>query len=101
MSGLRNAWRKTKLAGVSMLALALVLLPASFFDDGRSLCLFTALSGYRCYACGMTRALMHLIHLDVAAAWRYNPLSFVVLPLLLFVTGRWYVREVRWLLGCK
>lgn len=84
-----------------MLALALVLLPASFFDDGRSLCLFTALSGYRCYACGMTRALMHLIHLDVAAAWRYNPLSFVVLPLLLFVTGRWYVREVRWLLGCK
>jgi hypothetical protein len=49
----------------------------------------------RPYSSGMMRALSSLLHLDVEAAWRFNPLAFVVLPLLLFMVMlngyRWHV----------
>jgi hypothetical protein len=35
-----------------------------------------------CYACGMTRACMHLIHFEFVDAYFYNPLAFIVVPLL-------------------
>jgi len=55
-------------------------MPADFFDTGTPVCLFTRLSGYSCYGCGMTRAMMHLLHLNFAIAWNYNKLSFIVFP---------------------
>jgi hypothetical protein len=58
----------------------LFLLPIDFFDSGQSVCLSVLLLDIECYGCGMTRALMHLIHFDFATAWSYNKLSFVVLP---------------------
>jgi hypothetical protein len=33
----------------------------------------------------MTRACMHLIHLDLAGALGYNKLAFIVLPILCFL----------------
>jgi hypothetical protein len=77
--------RKFYIAKASVLAifpLVLLVLPAHFFDHGTDICLFTLLSGYSCWGCGITRACMHLIHLDFAAASNYNKLSFVVLPIL-------------------
>ena len=35
-----------------------------------------------CYACGMTRAVMHMVHLDFKGAWEFNKLSFIVVPML-------------------
>jgi Protein of unknown function (DUF2752) len=60
----------------------LLLLPASYFDKGKSVCLSKLLSGYECYACGLTRATMHFIHFDFTKAWEYNKLVFIVVPLL-------------------
>lgn len=60
----------------------LVLLPADYFDKGESICLSKTLAGMECYACGMTRGIMHLIHFDFEQAWGFNKLSFIVLPLL-------------------
>lgn len=62
--------------------LVLLLLPVTFFDNDTDICLFTILSGYNCWGCGMTRACMHLIHLDLAGALSYNKLAFIVLPIL-------------------
>lgn len=63
----------------------LFLLPSDFFDSGQSMCLSVFLLDVECYGCGMTRALMHLIHLDFSVAWAYNKLSFVVLPALFWL----------------
>jgi hypothetical protein len=63
----------------------LICLPASFFDKGQTICLITLLTNQHCYACGMTRAIMHLIHLDTDTAFAYNMLSFIVLPLLIIL----------------
>jgi len=60
----------------------LILLPANFFDEGQSICLSVQLFGKECYACGLTRSIMHLIHLDFREAIFYNPLGLIVMPII-------------------
>jgi hypothetical protein len=83
----RNKKIKLKFYGLlfflSGLGLTLLLLPADFFDQGQSICISVLLLDKECYGCGMTRAVQHLIHFDFNAAWQYNKLSFVVLPLFI------------------
>ena len=59
----------------------LMILPVDYFDEGQSICLSVLLADTKCYACGMTRGIQHLIHGDFAGAWSYNKLSFLVFPL--------------------
>ncbi len=63
----------------------LLLLPANYFDSGDSICLSVLLLDMECYACGMTRAIMHIIHFDFIIAWEYNSIAFIVFPLLVYV----------------
>ena len=78
----------------------LVFLPANYFDSGSSVCLSVQLLGKECYACGMTRGIMHLVHLNFAEAAQYNILSFIVLPLvivmyLLEVKKMWFDKRIK------
>src|SRR5258706_8063077 len=43
-------------------------------------CVFHALTGLQCPGCGTTRALHHLLHGDVAGAFRLHALLFVAVP---------------------
>jgi hypothetical protein len=62
---------------------ALLFFPKDYFDHGKfSVCLSKSLAGIECYACGLTRAVMHFIHLDFEAAWMFNKISFIVVPML-------------------
>jgi hypothetical protein len=45
-------------------------------------CIFHALTGLQCPGCGSTRALYHLLHGDVAGAFRLNQLFFALVPFL-------------------
>jgi hypothetical protein len=62
--------------------IVLLLLPATYFDKGHSICLITLVSGQECYGCGMTRSVMHMIHFDFSTAWNYNKIAFIVFPIL-------------------
>ena len=73
------------LAVLLILPVVLILLPADFFDKGRSVCLSVLLFDQTCYGCGMTRAIQHLIHFDISAAASFNKISFIALPVVLFV----------------
>lgn len=57
-------------------------MPADYFDSGDTICIYNNLISIDCPGCGLTRGLMHLIHLDMEAAWSFSPLSFVVGPVL-------------------
>jgi hypothetical protein len=91
----------TKTSGYVLLPLVLLLLPADFFDQGQSLCLSKLLAGIECQGCGMTRAIMHLIHLDVAGAAGFNKLCFIVFPVLSFLWAQWFIKDYKRLLQLK
>jgi hypothetical protein len=69
-----------------------MILPIDYFDKGESLCLSVRLFNTECLGCGLTRAIMHLLHFDFETAWNYNKLSVFILPLLmmfwLYVLGK-------------
>lgn len=48
-------------------------------------CPFLTLTGYKCPGCGTLRAIHSLLHLKFAAAWHFNPLLVVAIPILLGV----------------
>lgn len=50
-------------------------------------CTFHRLTGLHCPGCGMTRAAAALAHGDLAAAFRFNPVGMVLLPLALIGLG--------------
>jgi len=83
----------TKLAFIIITPIVLLILPANFFDSGESICLSKVLFNMECYACGMTRACMHLIHLQFEEAYAYNMLCFIVLPLLGVIWVQWFLKE--------
>jgi hypothetical protein len=76
---------KIYLGGLILAPIVLLLLPANFFDTGQSICLSVVLFHTKCYGCGITRAVQHLIHFDFETAWQYNKLVVVVVPLLMIV----------------
>lgn len=82
---------KIRLAGYAALPILLVCIPRAWVFEGRTICLIHNLFGKECPGCGMTRALFSLLHFDFAAAWSYNPMVYIVAPLLLLL----YLKEVR------
>ena len=70
--------------------LALLILPADFFDYGPTICVSKLLTDADCPGCGITRATQHAIHFDFSNAWKYNKLFVIVTPLLIWL----YITEV-------
>jgi hypothetical protein len=85
----------TKTSGYLLLPLVLLLLPADYFDTGQSLCLSRLLAGIECFGCGMTRAIMHLIHLDPAGAAAFNRGCFIVFPVLSILWAQWFLKDYK------
>jgi|GEM_PF-1949569 hypothetical protein len=77
----RRIYSYVVVVGMPLGAIVLLLLPADYFNTGQSLCVSVLLFDTSCYGCGMTRAIMHMIHFDFSSAWEFNPLSFIVFPL--------------------
>ncbi|MBX0335104.1 DUF2752 domain-containing protein [Pontibacter sp. HSC-14F20] len=89
----KEYWSIAKVLSLAILPLALLFLPTTFFDEGQSVCLSVLLADTTCYGCGMTRAIMHLIHFNLEAALTFNKLSLIVLPLLIYVWGQSIYRD--------
>jgi hypothetical protein len=80
----KTVYNNIKKIGVIAVPLVLLLLPSTFFDHGQTVCLSVFLLDMECYGCGITRAIMHLIHGDIQTALYYNKLSVIVLPVLIY-----------------
>lgn len=80
-----KAWRIASVSAAALVAAAGAWVlyhndptQAGFFPQ----CIFRKMTGLDCPGCGTTRALYHLLHGHVWTAFRFNPLMFVLLPLL-------------------
>jgi len=69
------------------------------FEPGKSgfflACPFRKITGFTCPGCGSTRAMHRLIHGDVIAAFQFNPLFVLALPLLFYVLVRYTDAAIR------
>ena len=70
--------------------IVLWVLPSGFFDDGDVIiCPSRLFFDIECFGCGMTRAVMHMHHLEITEAIYYNTAVVVIFPALVFVWGLW------------
>lgn len=75
---------------LSLFPIVLWLLPSNFFDKGGvQVCLSMIFFKKECVGCGLTRAVMHLHHFEFADAAYFNPLVFIIYPLLVFLWYKW------------
>jgi Protein of unknown function (DUF2752) len=84
-----------RMAAMIVIPIILLLLPATYFDEGQSTCLSVILFDTECPGCGMTRACMHLIHFDMESAFYYNMFSFIVFPILAFLWAKWFWNDFK------
>jgi hypothetical protein len=89
--------RKARVTLYIIFPIVLWLLPADFFDHGPEICLSQFILHTSCYGCGISRAMMHLLHFDLQAAMAYNKLSLIVLPLLIVIWFQDLRRDIRYL----
>ena len=78
-----------------LVPIALLSLPANFFDEGKSLCISKLLFNQECPACGLTRACMHLIHFDFEIAYEYNMFCFISFPALAIFWLVMFLKEIK------
>lgn len=57
-------------------------------------CMFYKLTGLLCAGCGSGRFMLALLHLDLYAAFRYNPLLFISFPFLSYYIAKLYIAFV-------
>jgi hypothetical protein len=80
------------LCGYILVPMVLWVLPANFFDHtGVILCVSRWLFDTECYACGLTRSVQHVMHLEFAVGYAHNHLVVVVFPILVYL----WTRDVR------
>jgi Protein of unknown function (DUF2752) len=76
-----------QLAGLSAIC-AVSAIPLYLMDPATSgvfpSCPFRALTGMYCPGCGTLRALHGLLHLNIGAAFMLNPLTVLILPLIIY-----------------
>jgi len=58
-------------------------------------CPFLALTGFYCPGCGAMRMVNSLTHGHLGAAFGLNPLLFLLLPVFVYLYGRWSVLSAR------
>ena len=59
--------------------------PQNLVDKGFDLCLSKNLFGKECIGCGMTKAIINLLHFDFKEAYALNNLVIIVFPILAYI----------------
>ena len=72
--------------------IVLWILPADYFDAGRSLCPSVLLFDLECFGCGSTRAVQHLHHGEFADALYFHRLAPLIYALLVVLWSLWTYR---------
>lgn len=71
-----------------LMPIVLFFIPVHWLNGQDTICLFKNLTGSNCYGCGMTRAILSAVHFQFEAAYQYNKMFMLVLPLLIYLWGK-------------
>lgn len=82
--------------GVLVLAAAAYMLRETGGAHWMPGCIFRKVTGLDCPGCGMTRATYAMLHGDLLAAFRFNPVGMILLPLAMIGVG---IEIIGWVRG--
>ena len=85
----------TKVGLYMLLPVVFMLIPTSWLESRRPVCLIRNVFGVPCPGCGMVRAISCVFHGNFSKALRYNKLVVLVLPLLTYTWLRSMVTQYR------
>lgn len=75
---------------IGLVAVYFTLDPSSHYFPR---CMFHELTGWQCPGCGSQRAFHSLLNGDFDAAWHYNALFILEIPLLILLGIAWRLRD--------
>lgn len=78
-----------------ILPLTLYLIPIDYIEANPVPCIYRIIVHRNCIGCGMTRAALNLIHLNISRAFFYNKLVIIVFPLICFCYGKYIMKYIR------
>lgn len=84
-----------KITLLILLPLIFYLMPSDLLNSGPTLCIYRNITGSECYACGTSRAIYKIMHLEFAGAYNYNKLSFIVFILLFVIWLKMLVGAIK------
>ena len=85
----------TKVGLYMLLPVVFMLIPTSWLETCRPVCLIRKVFGVPCPGCGMVRAISSVFHGNFSKALRCNKLVVLVLPLLTYTWLRSMVTQYR------
>lgn len=80
--------RILEITGIFLIPVLLFILPLDWVKEQHSVCLFKFVTGNECIGCGMTRAVLSVMHLRFEDAFMFNKLVIIVFPLLVFIWAK-------------
>ncbi len=75
--------------------LALFSVPLSTFESLPSICLYKNILGRECPGCGMTRAVLSLLHFHFSDAFALNRMVMIAFPLIVFLFFKNLLKAVK------
>lgn len=80
--------RILEITGIILIPVILLIIPLDWVKEQHSVCLFKMVTGNECIGCGMTRAVLSVMHLKFEDALMFNKLVIIVFPLLVFIWAK-------------
>jgi len=77
--------RIIEISGVLLIPVFLFVVPLEWVKEQHSICLYKLLTGHECIGCGMTRAVLSVLHFQFENAFLFNKLVLVIFPLLVYI----------------
>jgi hypothetical protein len=73
------------ITGILILPVIMFIVPFDWVREQHSVCLFKLFTGKECIGCGMTRAVLSVMHFRFEDAIHYNKMVTIVFPLLIYI----------------
>lgn len=74
-----------KIAGVVAIPAVLFFIPLGWLSAQPSICIYKCITGHECFGCGITRAVLLVLHFQYNRALELNKLIIIVFPILSMV----------------
>lgn len=90
-----RTYKQLQLFILTFAPVGLFFIPVAWLNQQHSICLYKNITGNDCFGCGITRAVLSILHFDFSTAFHYNKLVVIVFPLLVYVWGKKIVKLIK------